>query len=68
MSVKVTTEQEAAGLPLGAVVRDGMGDIFQKVSDTGFEMTGVGGRWGPSWIAYPAVVLWPVNTEESDHD
>jgi hypothetical protein len=53
----ITTEAEANAAEIGTVVRDGMGDVHEKVSQTGWEQPGLVGAWGPTWIAYPAVVL-----------
>jgi hypothetical protein len=54
----ITTEREANALRHGAVVLDRNGDAFQKVGETGWEMTGTSGRWSASWIAFPAFVLF----------
>lgn len=56
---EITNEAEANTADVGTVIRDSMRDVFEKVSDTGWQMTGVDGKWGPTWIAYPAAVLIP---------
>ncbi|WOF23827.1 hypothetical protein N8K70_03865 [Microbacterium betulae] len=53
----ITSEAEADALPVGSIIRDHMGDARQKVSGRGWEQAGVAGRWGPTWIAFPATVL-----------
>ncbi len=58
MAETITTEQEANALPVGTIIRDNMGDARQKVSGHGWEQAGEAGKWGPSWIAFPAQVLW----------
>lgn len=61
---KLATEAEANALPIGAIIRDNMGDTRQKVSALGWEQSGVVGEWGPTWVAFPAEVLWlPVEQE-----
>lgn len=57
MSATITTEAGANDLPHRTIIRDNNGDAMQKFGN-GWEMTGEPGRWGPSWIAYPATVLW----------
>ena len=60
----ITTEAEANALPVGSIIRDNMGDVRLKVSDRGWEQSGVVGWRGPTWVAFPAEVLWvPVKQE-----
>lgn len=60
----ITNETEANALPVGSIIRDNMGDARQKVSDRGWEQSGVVGWWGPTWVAFPAEVVWvPVKQE-----
>ena len=58
MSASITTEAQANALGYGSIIRDKNGDALQKVSERGWHITGETGRWGPTWIAYPATVLW----------
>jgi hypothetical protein len=54
----IAAEREANAADEKTVIRDVNGDVFEKVSGRGWEMTGESGRWGPTWIKYPATVLW----------
>lgn len=54
----ITTEPEANALPVGTIIRDNMGDAREKVSERGWEQAGESGRWGPTWVAFPATVLY----------
>lgn len=54
----ITTEPEVNALPVGTIIRDNMGDARQKVSERGWEQAGESGRWGPTWVAFPATVLY----------
>lgn len=65
MAEVITTESQADALPHGAIIRDNMGDAMQKKGDHGWEMTGEAGRWGPSWIAFPATVLFSPEPNDS---
>ncbi|MEZ3156877.1 hypothetical protein AB1K56_08080 [Microbacterium sp. BWR-S6Y] len=56
--VFVRTEAEANALPVGSIIRDNMHDARVKVSERGWEQSGTSGRWGPTWIAFPARVLF----------
>lgn len=58
MPETITTEAQATALCHGAIIRDRNGDAFQKHGETGWDMAGESGRWGPTWIAYPATVLY----------
>lgn len=58
MAETIATEPEANALPVGTIIRDNMGDARQKVSGHGWEQAGASGKWGPTWIAFPAQVLW----------
>lgn len=62
----LTTEAEANALPIGAIIRDNMGDARQKASALGWEMSGVDGEWGPTWVAFPAEVLWLPTEQEGE--
>lgn len=65
----ITNETEANALPVGSIIRDNMGDARQKVSDRGWEQSGVVGWWGPTWVAFPAEVVWvPVKQEGAETD
>lgn len=54
----ITTEPEANALPVGTIIRDNVGDARRKVSERGWEQAGEAGRWGSTWIAFPATVLY----------
>jgi hypothetical protein len=61
----ITTEAEANALPWGTIIRDNMGSARKKVSDRGWECSGVSGQWGPTWVAFPATVLYVGPTHEA---
>ena len=54
----VGSESQMEALPIRTVVRDRNGDVFEKVAERGVEMTGQTGKWGLSWIAYPAQIIY----------
>lgn len=58
-SKNIETEAEFIAAPIGTVMRDRNGDVFIKVRERGAEMSGIGGIWGPTWVAYPAEVMNP---------
>lgn len=53
----LTLEAEANALPTGSVVLDNMGDVQKKLIENAWEISGVDGRWGVTWVAFPARIL-----------
>jgi len=54
----ISTQAEADALAAGAIIVDKQGDAFQKRADMRWGMVGEFGGWSPSWIVYPATLLW----------
>lgn len=63
----VTSEATLEKLPVSTVLRDLNGDVFEKVAERGVEMTGVVGKFGLSWVKYPAEVLYNPCKHENTH-
>jgi hypothetical protein len=53
----IRTEAEFMAAPVGTVMRDRNGDVFEKATERGAWQTNLEGLWGPTWVAYPAAVL-----------
>lgn len=59
MADQIRDEIAFTAAPVGTVMRDRQGDVWVKKTERGAEQNGETGLWGPTWVAYPAVVLVP---------